>query len=203
MRRAIVVALTANVILLTSSVAVITWATADVPGSGAPTPHRAISPVRSIHPGAAASADYAAVASVPAPRSDLVEVVGVLPPASPDVATIASPERLSPQIHRTAEIPARPRHGALRDFRAEFSAGLATLQQRVSGCALSGASFALALESVAGGVRIVSATVDSAGASDASAVACGEAALRGQFIPTENIEPGKRWKIPFAVDSSI
>lgn len=205
MHRAIVGALAANAVLFSSSIAVITWATGDLPLRGA-TPmafETPSAPASVVSAREEAPAVYAAAAPSVAPTSDSLGVVAVPPPASPEVAAFASPERRPPRIHKAAaEMPARRRH-ALRDFRLELKAGVTALQQRVSACALSGASFNLALESVKGGVRIVNATVDSAGASDESGVACAEAALRGQLIPAASIEPGKRWQMPFAVDSSI
>jgi hypothetical protein len=200
-RRAFLAGLTANALLLASSIATIHWTTGDRPVVlGAPraiasaTPPLYAPPIQIEATVTPRALPAIPVAPVPPPEP---LAVAAPPPAAPRRDPALLPRK--PEIHRTAEPMEAPRRKNLRDFRLELRAGVAELRQLVSACSVQGASFNLAVESVDGGVRVLDATIESAGEASALDVACAQAALRGRVIPASRAEPGRRWQMPLAI----
>jgi hypothetical protein len=208
LRRSFKAGLLANALLLTGSVSVIAWATGTGPlvldpgfVSAAPSAtaltHDRDEPVSVpslAAPQPTQSVASLGVAAVPPPMTSQQQQVASIPPAAVTPATSA---RGKP-IHRVSE-PPLARYERAQGFRQEMKAGMAALQRRAADCSVSSASLTLAVESVAGGIRILNADVQET--SDAARASCLQAALRGQVIPAPSVEPGKRWQMPFAVHS--
>jgi hypothetical protein len=199
LRRAFIAILAGIALLFTGSMAFIVWATSD--GTRA-----VVAPLAPASPDSARGSDGAAPAALAAAAAPGSEDPGSAPPApiaGPQVAAFAAPETPPADgIHRPPERMPAPRRKALRDFRLEMKAGLAELRMRVEACSLAAASLSLDVESVEGGVRVVNAVVESAGGASPADVACAQKALRGHVIPAASVEPGRRWRMPFAVHSS-
>jgi hypothetical protein len=192
--RTLVALVTAVVLFFAGSMAFVVWATRDAR-------HAGVAPLDPAPPDPGAGSGGAApVLPPPAPEA-------VTPGGGPSperaVAAFASPgPDPADGIHRPARTEA-PRRKALRDFRLELKTGLSELQMRVQGCSVVDASFQLDVESVEGGVRVVSAAVESPGRSSPADVACAQSMLRGQVIPAASVEPGRRWRLPFAVRAAM
>jgi hypothetical protein len=197
-RRTFIAILAVIALLFAGSVAFIVWATSD--GTRA-----VVAPLEPASPDSARGSDGAAPAALAAAAPG-PEDPGSVPPApiaGPQVAAFAAPEAPPADgIHRPPERMPAPRRKALRDFRLEMKAGLVELRMRVEACSLAAASMSLDVESVEGGVRVVNAVVESAGGASPADVACAQKALRGHVIPAASVEPGRRWRMPFAVHSS-
>lgn len=133
------------------------------------------------------------------------DVPGLAAPAAPPVASAAAPHRApEPQ-----EVMPPSRRVALASFRRELIAGLADLDRRLAPCASrrpsGGAkpggeppSFILAVESVAGGVRVTEVRLESSGGASDADVACARSLLRDHVIPARSAEPGRRWQLRFS-----
>ncbi len=202
MSRVFLTCLVAIALLFTGSIATIAWVTRELPSdagsrntageaaaaaiSVAPAP-----PNPAIEPGAAAA-------------SDVLDDLGVVPVPQPGgLRSRLAPGKSRPgTLHRVAAEMPRSKRAALGDLRLNLRAGMAGLRKRVAGCPVADASFSLAVESTAGGVRILNATLESPAAADDPGIACVQSALRGQVIPADGIQPGRRWQVPFAVHSS-
>lgn len=202
MSRVFLTCLVAIALLFTGSVATIAWVTRELPsdaGSRDPASEEPaaaaiavapVSPDPTIEPGAAAS--------------DVLDDLGVVPVPHPGgLRSRIAPGKSRPgTLHRVAAEMPRSRRAALGDLRLGLRAGMARLRERVAGCPAADASFSLAVESTAEGVRILNATLESPAAADDPGVSCVQSALRGQVIPADGIQPGRRWQVPFAVRSS-
>ncbi len=201
MSRVFLTCLVAIALLFTGSVATIAWVTRELP----------------TDPGSrdtAGEAAAAAIALAPAPpdpaiepgaaASDVLDDLGVVPVPHPGgLRSRVAPGKSRPgTLHRVAAEMPRSRRAALGDLRLGLRAGMARLRERVAGCQAADASFSLSVESTAGGVRILSATLESPAAADDPGISCVQSALRGQVIPADGIQPGRRWQVPFAVRSS-
>lgn len=201
MSRVFLTCLVAIALLFTGSVATIAWVTRELPSD----------PGSRDTAGEEPAAVAIAVASAPpnpatepgAAASDVLDDLGVVPVPHPGGLRRIAPGKSRPgTLHRVAAEMPRSRRAALGDLRLNLRAGMAGLRKRVAGCAAADASFSLAVESTAGGVRILSATLESPAAADDPGISCVQAALRGQVIPADGIQPGRRWQVPFAVRSS-
>jgi hypothetical protein len=119
------------------------------------------------------------------------------------IATAAGPaaragERAPASVRRTRS-----------SFRRELIAGLATLQKQAAKCAsgnaaagraaLADTGFTLALETIAGGIRVADVRLESRGTASETDVACVRAALRGEVVPAASAEPGRTLTLPFSV----
>jgi hypothetical protein len=193
--RALLAGLTANALLFASSIATVTWATADRPVV-IDAPRVVVAATPPLYTPIEIEGPLPAIPVAPVPPPEPLAVAAP-PPAAPRRDPALLPRK--PEIHRTAEPMEAPRRKNLRDFRLELRAGVAELRQLVSACSVQGASFNLAVESVDGGVRVLDATIESAGEASALDVACAQAALRGRVIPASRAEPGRRWQMPLAI----
>jgi hypothetical protein len=206
MRRAFLTCLSAIALLFATSAAVILWATRETSpiADGAPSPAGRTEAAAAVPSPSQPSPD---AAPAPGPGLDGLGVVP-LPPAPgasaapSSVAAFAAPEpprRGAP--HRAPAPVTGQRRAALAGVRRGLMAGMSDLQRRVEGCALAGATLSLSVESVKGGLRVVSARLESRGAATEDGEACARAALSGQLIRAPGVEPGQRWQLPFAVHS--
>jgi hypothetical protein len=99
------------------------------------------------------------------------------------------------------EYTSAERRHRLAAFRRELKAGITALQDRVAPCAVTGASFALDVETIEGALRIVEASLEPGSAVDDAAIACARGVLVGARIPAPAAEPGRRWQLSFAATS--
>jgi hypothetical protein len=139
----------------------------------------------------------------PAPAAEPGEATGSHAPAVEPHAPTAEPvtragKGVSSQLRRTRF-----------SFRRELIAGFAKLEERAAECAhvnaadgrgaLADTAFTLALETTAGGIRVVDVALESRGSANDADVACVRATLRGQVVPAPSAEPGKKLMLPFSL----
>jgi hypothetical protein len=193
-KRFLIISHIAAAMLLGGSIVGIYWATQD--GSATT---RSAQPVAELDarssPSPAIAAAPSSATPSPASGSSLTPLVELVP---------ARPVPPGPQLHRAgpAALPP-PVHRARKNFRLEVQDGLAALQEDVARrCSASDTSFVLEVESVDGGIKILDATLDSQGNASDKAVSCAQKALRGHFIESPSAEPGRHWKLSFAIVGS-
>ncbi len=201
MSRAFLTCLVAIALLFTGSIATIAWVTRELP-SDAGSPEAAIADAAAASAGPVTASPMAAAGPTAEAPQDVLDDLGVVPIPPGGSPALRSRATSRQPLHRVAAEMPRSRRAALGDLRLGLRAGMARLREHVAGCPIADASFSLAVESTAGGVRILNATLESPAPADDPGVSCVQSALRGQVIPAEGVQPGRRWQVPFAVHSS-
>lgn len=197
MRAALLLALMSILGLLVGSVVVLSWTEGPISVSDAGN-GLSLDAAATIADAAPTDASAAADSRLATPAAQV--------PVSTDIAGTLPTSSLASESRAAASPPARSsqpgldpeQHLARIAFRREIASGLAALQQRVAPCDASDLTFTLELETVAGGIRVLDASVASGTAPEDKRASCATAAVRDHVIAAPNALPGQHWQITFS-----